>query len=299
MVVDSNKDVLRTTLLYPPRGVFFLFQFLAFSFLFCVYTEGMKKTLKLLSWNVNGIRAVLKKGFLEWLDKEKPDILCLQETKAERGQLGPEVTDHKRYHSFWHSSRVRKGYSGVVTFTKEEPVSVEVGFGTEKFDREGRVVSTEFNEFILLNVYFPNGKKDSERLNYKLEFYDAFLTHIEKLKHKGKKVIFCGDVNTAHQPIDLARPESNEKVSGFLPIERKWIDRVVKEGYIDSLREFHPEPELYSWWDLKTRARERNVGWRIDYFFVQEELKKHLKDAFILPEVMGSDHCPVGIQLAF
>ncbi len=259
----------------------------------------MTKKIKILSWNVNGIRAQLKKGFLEWLDKEKPDVLCLQETKAERGQLTREVTDHKKYHSFWHSATTRKGYSGVATFTKEEPISVEVGFGVEKFDCEGRVVSTEFKDFILLNVYFPNGKKDSDRLNYKLEFYDAFLEHVEHLRRQRKKVIFCGDVNTAHKEIDLARPKSNEKVSGFLPIERKWIDRVVEKGFIDSLREFHPEPELYSWWDLKTRARERNVGWRIDYFFVQEALKKNLKDAFILPEVMGSDHCPVGIQMEF
>ena len=255
----------------------------------------MSKSYKILSWNVNGIRASLKKGFLEWLDKEKPDILCVQETKAHRDQLDRSVTDHKRYHSFWHSSTVKKGYSGVATFTKEEPLHIEVGFGIEKFDHEGRVVMTEFEEFILFNVYFPNGKKDSERLNYKLEFYDSFLNHIEKYNKKRKKVVFCGDVNTAHKEIDLARPRSNENVS----IERKWIDRVVKSGYIDSLREFHSEPDLYTWWDMKTRARDRNVGWRIDYFFIQEKLKKNLKDAFIIPEAMGSDHCPVGIVLNF
>ncbi len=259
----------------------------------------MAKKIKILSWNVNGIRAILKKGFLKWLDEEKPDILCIQETKADRLQLPKSVTDHKHYHSFWHSATSRKGYSGVATFSLEEPIHVDVGFGTEKFDCEGRAVMTEFEHFILFNVYFPNGKKDSERLNYKLEFYDTFLNYLDQLKKKGKKIIFCGDVNTAHKEIDLTHPKNNEKISGFLPIERKWIDRVIKDGYLDTLREFHPEPELYSWWDYKTRARERNVGWRIDYFFLRKELKKHLKDAYVLPEVMGSDHCPVGITLQF
>lgn len=259
----------------------------------------MSKKYKIISWNVNGIRAVLKKGFLEFLDKENPDILCIQETKAHRDQLEKSVTDHKKYHSFWHSAKDKKGYSGVVTFTKEEPIHVEVGFDIEKFDHEGRVVMTEFSDFILFNVYFPNGKKDSERLNYKLEFYEAFLEHLEKLKRKNKKIIFCGDVNTAHKEIDLARPESNENVSGFLPIERKWIDRVIDHGYIDTLREFHKEPNFYTWWDLKSRARERNVGWRIDYFFIHNELKKYLKNAFTMPDIMGSDHCPSGIELQF
>jgi len=259
----------------------------------------MAKKIKILSWNVNGMRAVLKKGFLQWLDKERPDILCVQETKADRLQLPEDVTDHKHYHSFWHSATCKKGYSGVATFTLEEPIHVDVGFGMEKFDCEGRVVMTEFKHFILFNVYFPNGKQSSDRLNYKLEFYEAFLAHINQLKKKGKKIIFCGDVNTAHKEIDLTHPKANEKVSGFLPIERKWIDRVIKSGYIDTLRQFHPEPELYSWWDYKTRARERNVGWRIDYVFIQKELKKYLKGAFILPEVVGSDHCPVGAELQF
>lgn len=259
----------------------------------------MPKKLTLMSWNVNGIRAVIKKGFLEWLDKAKPTILCVQETKAHRDQLGPEVTDHKRYHSFWHSATSKKGYSGVVTFTKEEPIHVETGFGVEKFDCEGRVVMTEFKEFVLFNVYFPNGKMNSDRLNYKLEFYDAFRERIKFYHRRGKKIIFCGDVNTAHHEIDLARPKQNSKISGFLPIERKWIDEILKDGYIDTLREFHPEPELYTWWDMKTRGRERNVGWRIDYFFLQKELKKHLKDAYIMPEVMGSDHCPTAIELQF
>ena len=255
--------------------------------------------MKLLSWNVNGLRAVLKKGFLEWLDKENPDILCIQETRAHPDQLGKEVLEHDNYHSYWASSSVKKGYSGVATFSKQEPVKVEIGFGIEKFDQEGRVLMTEFKEFILFNVYFPNGKANSDRLNFKLEFYDAFLKKIDGLKRKGKKIVFCGDVNTAHKSIDLTHPKNNEKTSGFLPIERRWIDRVVDHGYLDSLREFHPEPELYSWWDLKTRARDRNVGWRIDYIFVQKELSKNLKDTFLMPEVMGSDHCPTGVVFDF
>jgi len=258
----------------------------------------MSKKIKILSWNVNGIRAVLKKGFLDWLNKESPDILCLQETRADRGQLGREITDHKKYHSFWHSSTVRKGYSGVAIFTKEEPIFVNVGFGIEKFDCEGRVVSVEFKDFIILNVYFPNGKR-KDRLEYKMEFYGAFLEHIQHLKRQKKHVIFCGDVNTAHKEIDLSRPKSNKDVSGFLPIERLWIDNVIEKGFLDSLREFHTEPELYTWWDQKTRARDRNVGWRIDYIFVQAILKKHLKDAFIMSDVMGSDHCPIGVLMEF
>lgn len=255
--------------------------------------------MKLVSWNVNGIRAVMNKGFLTWLEEESPDILCLQETKAHPDQLGFELTHPKGYHAYFSSSEVKKGYSGVVTYTKKESKKVEEGIGIEKFDQEGRVVMTEFEEFILFNVYFPNGKASVERLQYKLEFYEAFLKHIEDLRAKGKKIVFCGDVNTAHADIDLARPRENDDVSGFLPIERKWIDRVVERGYIDSLRLFHAEPHLYTWWSMRSGARERNVGWRIDYVFLDGKLKKHLKDAYILPDVMGSDHCPIGIKLDF
>ena len=256
--------------------------------------------MRILSWNVNGLRAVLKKGFLKWLDKDSPDILCIQETRAVPEQLNKDILEHDDYHSYWVSSEIKKGYSGVATFSKEEPIKVERGLGIEKFDKEGRILMTEFKKFVLYNVYFPNGKASSDRLNFKLEFYDAFLNKIDSLKKKGKKVVFCGDVNTAHKEIDLTHPKNNEKISGFLPIERKWMDRVVEHGYLDSLRVFYPDkPELYSWWDLKTGARKRNVGWRLDYFFVQKELKKDLKDAFILDEVMGSDHCPVGIEMNF
>jgi exodeoxyribonuclease III len=253
--------------------------------------------MRLITWNVNGIRAVLNKGFLEWFEKESPDILCLQETKAHPDQLGFELTHPKGYYAYFSSSEGKKGYSGVVTYTKREPIRVTEGIGIEQFDCEGRVVMTEFDEFILFNVYFPNGKASTERLQYKMEFYEAFLKHIDDLRRKGKRVIFCGDVNTAHKEIDLARPKENEDVSGFLPIERKWMDRVVEKGYIDSLREFHPETGQYTWWSLRSGARERNVGWRIDYVFLQKELVKDLKDAYILPGVTGSDHCPMAVEL--
>lgn len=260
----------------------------------------MSKTTRLLCWNVNGIRACLRKGLADWIKKESPDILCLQETKADPDQLDDGIVNLKGYHAHWHSAMSKKGYSGVVTFSKEKPLHTEKGMGIEKFDREGRMVMTEFKSFCLFNVYFPNGKASSERLNFKLEFYDAFLKHVDKLKKKGKKIIFCGDVNTAHKPIDLARPKENETVSGFLPIEREWIDRVVEHGYLDTLRLIHPrKKDLYSWWSLRSGARARNVGWRIDYIFIQKELKSKLKDAYILSDVQGSDHCPVGADFSF
>ena len=252
--------------------------------------------MKLISWNVNGIRAVAKKGFLEWLNMEKPDILCLQETKAWAEQVPVELQPPDGYNVTW-SKPSKKGYSGVATFSKRKPIDISMDLGIEKFDSEGRVIMTEFKDFCLFNVYFPNGKASPERLEYKLEFYDRFLEMIEEFKERGKSIIFCGDVNTAHKPIDLTHPKANEGTSGFLPIERKWIDKVVKKGYLDTFRHFDPSPEKYTWWDYKTGARTRNVGWRLDYFYVSEDLVPRLRGAFILSEVMGSDHCPVGIEI--
>ena len=251
--------------------------------------------MRIISWNVNGIRAVQKKGFLEWFNEEQPDILCLQETKAHPEQLDENLLEVPGYEAYW-SSAEKKGYSGVVIYTKKKPLEVTYGMGIEEFDREGRLIIAEYEDFYLLNCYFPNGKRDQERLDYKMAFYDAFLELIERLRKK-KPIIFCGDVNTAHKEIDLARPKENESISGFLPLEREWIDKVVEKGYVDTFRHFHSEPEQYSWWSMRTAARARNVGWRIDYFFVSEELKGKLKDAFILQEVMGSDHCPVGVEV--
>ena len=256
-----------------------------------------KYTNRILSWNVNGIRAIQKKGFIDWVLKESPDILCLQETKAHPEQLSDELLNINGYKSYFSSSIVKKGYSGVAVYTKQEPVKVEHGFGIPKFDDEGRIIIADYKSFTLINIYYPNGKMSAERLQYKMDFYDAFLNYANDLVKKKKKLVICGDVNTAHKEIDIARPKENEKVSGFLPIEREWMDKFLNNGYHDTFRIFNQEPEQYTWWDMLTRARERNVGWRIDYFFVSDNLKKNLKDAFIMPDVMGSDHCPIGIEL--
>ncbi len=253
---------------------------------------------KLISWNVNGIRAVAKKGFLDWMIKERPEIICLQETKARPEQLTEDLQSPKGYHSFF-SSAEKKGYSGCVIYSRVEPEKLLYGMGEPRFDSEGRMVVTEYPEFVLFNVYFPNGKKNQKRLKYKLDFYDSFLTFADSYKKRGKGVIVCGDLNTAHKEIDLARPKENESSSGFLPIERKWIDKFISHGYTDTFRKFNKEPGQYSWWDYKTRARERNIGWRLDYFFVSNDLLPNLKSAFIMRDVMGSDHCPVGVIMEF
>ncbi len=250
--------------------------------------------MKIVSWNVNGLRAVAKKGFLDWLYETSPDILGLQETKVEDTQLPEEVRSPVGYFTYFSSSQGRKGYSGVALYSKEKPLKVEYGIGIKEFDDEGRIIIGHYKNFVLLNVYFPNGGGGPERLKYKLEFYDAFLSYIEKLRKKGKKIIFCGDVNTAHETIDLARPKENEKNTGFLPEERAWIDELIYHGYIDTFRHFHPNKEnAYSYWDMKTAARERNVGWRIDYIFISPDILPHLKSAGISSNVFGSDHCPV------
>ena len=254
------------------------------------------KELIILSWNVNGIRAAQKHGLLEWLYRESPDILCVQETKAQPEQLSKDLLEPQGYYTYWNYPE-RKGYSGVATFSKDEPVRVNYDFDTLQSDQEGRTIITEFKEFTLMNIYFPNGKKDQERLNYKMEFYESFLEYVKPIVKNGRKIIVCGDVNTAHKEIDLAHPKGNEKVSGFLPIEREWIDRFVENGFVDTFRQFNKEPQQYTWWDVKSRARERNIGWRIDYFFISESLLPNLAEAFIMPEIVGSDHCPIGIVI--
>ncbi|MBN1755859.1 exodeoxyribonuclease III [bacterium] len=255
-----------------------------------------KSSLKLISWNVNGIRAIHKKGFLKWFTVERPDILCLQETKAWEEQFPTEILEWPGYHKHF-SQPERKGYSGVATFSRLKPGKVIAGLGTDKFDNEGRVLVSDFGDFILFNIYFPNGKASPQRLQYKMDFYEAFLRVLDKYRDLGKKLLVCGDLNTAHKEIDLARPRDNEKVSGFLPEERAWIDKFISHGYTDTFRIFHKGGDHYSWWDYKTRARDRNVGWRIDYFFCSNNLADHIEKAFILPRVMGSDHCPIGIIL--
>ena len=252
--------------------------------------------MKILSWNVNGLRAVHKKGFIEWLQSESPDILCIQETKAAREQLPRALKSIEGYHAYFCEAE-KKGYSGVAIYTKIKPKIVEYGFGISKFDSEGRILIADYGDFVLLNIYFPNGKMSDERLAYKLEFYDTLLDYANNLKENGKNVVICGDLNTAHKEIDIARPKANEKNSGFLPIERAWIDKFLSQGYIDTLRMFNKNPEQYTWWSYRGGARSRNVGWRLDYFFVNEEFKDKVKFAYILPEVMGSDHCPVGVDI--
>jgi len=255
--------------------------------------------MKIYSWNVNGIRAVNKKGFADWIRDEKKDIVCLQETKAQEHQLGFDLTQIDDFYSYF-SSAERKGYSGVVTYSQEKPTEVKYGLGKDKFDQEGRTLITKFPNFTLFNIYFPNGKRSKERLDYKMEYYNFLLEYLKELRKTEKNIVICGDVNTAHKEIDLARPKDNEKISGFLDIERAWIDKLLAAGFIDSFRHFHPEEkDQYSWWSMRTRARERNVGWRIDYFFVSENLKKNLKNAAIHTDVMGSDHCPISIELEF
>ena len=257
----------------------------------------MTDPITALSWNVNGLRAAHKKGFLDWLSATSPEFLCLQETKAHVEQLPLEIKDISGYHSYFCSGE-RKGYSGVAIYSKTEPISVEYGFGIERFDNEGRILVVDYGTFTLINIYFPNGQSSGDRLDYKMEFYDAFLNFVDNLSQDGKDVVICGDWNTAHKDIDLARPKANEKTSGFLPMEREWMDKFIDHGYLDTFRMYHQEPENYSYWDQITRARTRNVGWRIDYFFANTSFSNRVNEAFILSDVMGSDHCPVGIQIS-
>lgn len=259
--------------------------------------------MKLISWNINGIRAFSKKNILpEFINKYQPDIICFQETKAHIEQLTDEVINIDNYKSYF-SSGIRKGYSGVAVYTKEKPIYVSTGFGLNPiFDQEGRILILEYSRFILFNIYFPNGasKTKKERLKYKLEFYQELLNYLEKIEHKNKSIIITGDINTAHTEIDLARPKENKNTSGFLEVERDWIDKLINDyKFIDTFRKFNSEPNWYTWWDTKTRARDRNIGWRIDYFFVNQSLQNNIKDAKILSEVLGSDHCPILLELDF
>ncbi len=252
--------------------------------------------MRLISWNVNGIRAVQKKGFISWVMREDPDVLCLQETKAEKSQLDDELVNIPGYASLWCSAE-KKGYSGVAVYTKQAPVSVAYGLGVPEFDSEGRTLVVDLGAFVLFNIYFPNGGAGNKRVPFKLAFYDAFLKKAEKLRKAGRHLVICGDVNTAHAEIDLSRPKENQKNTGFLPEERAWVTKFLSAGYVDTFRHFYKDGGHYSWWDYKTAARERNIGWRIDYFFVDQGFLPQVKDAFILKDVLGSDHCPVGLLI--
>ncbi len=254
--------------------------------------------MKIITWNVNGLRSLVKQGYWEEFSPHMPDVLCLQEVKATPDQLPPEALNIPGYQAFFNVPREKKGYSGVALYTNKEPLEVLYDSLPDAYNAEGRLIEAVYDDFVLLNVYFPNGGRGADRLSYKMEYYDAFLEYIETIRESGKGVIFCGDVNTAHEDIDLARPRENEKNSGFLPEERAWVDALVDSGYVDVWRHLHPTTTgAYTYWDTLTRARARNVGWRIDYFFISPDLLPRVKSCEILPQVFGSDHCPVLLEL--
>lgn len=249
--------------------------------------------MKLISWNVNGIRACVQKGFLDFFKEVDADIFCIQETKMQEGQLDLELPG---YHQYWNYA-VKKGYSGTAVFTKEEPVSVSYGLGIEEHDQEGRVITLEFADFYLVTVYTPNSQDGLKRLDYRMEWENAFLAHLKKLE-EAKPVVFCGDLNVAHKEIDLKNPKTNRKNAGFSDEERGKFTELLENGFIDTFRHFYPDEEgIYSWWSYRFSARAKNAGWRIDYFCVSEALKERLQDAKILTDVLGSDHCPVELDM--
>ena len=261
----------------------------------------MNKKLNIVSWNVNGLRALHKKGQFIPLLNQNIDFICLQETKVHEEQLPTELKNTEGYISFFDHSKTRKGYSGVAIYMKDnlpKPKKIEYGFGIESMDQEGRMISLIFDKWVLINCYFPNGGGESHRLEYKLEFFKHFLKYCKKLEKQGLNVIFCGDVNIAHKEIDLARPKENANSIGFLPEERVWIDKIIEEDFVDVYREFYPDKkDSYTWWDMKTFARQRNVGWRIDYFFVNKKIIKKVDSIKIESDVLGSDHCPVKLTV--
>jgi len=248
------------------------------------------------SWNVCGIRACAQKGMLEWLQRTKPSVFCAQEVRAEPAVVPPEVAAPPGYHAYWAPAE-RKGYSGVATFARRR-AEATVGIGIDRFDAEGRVLLTRVGDLDIYNVYFPKGVAGGPRMQYKLDFYEAFLAYIDRAAQTGRNVVFCGDVNTAHHAIDLARPKDNLKTSGFLPEERAHLDEWVRHGWVDTFRHLHPDATgAYSWWTMRAGARERNIGWRIDYVFVHERLLPRLRRAGIAASVPGSDHCPVWVDI--
>lgn len=252
--------------------------------------------MKLISWNVNGLRACGKGGFLKWFEQEGADIVAVQEIKATPEQLDDHHRNPMKYHSYWHPAK-KPGYSGLAVFSKTEPVSVQIGIGDEEIDREGRVMILKYPQFTLINSYFPNSQREHRRLPYKLSFCNKMLNLTESLRAKGENLLLCGDFNIAHKEIDLKNPKSNKNNAGFLPEERAWMDQFIDAGYADVFRQFEPGPDHYTWWSYRPCVREKNVGWRLDYFVANSEFKDRLKSAFHRCEVRGSDHCPVGMEL--
>lgn len=256
-----------------------------------------QKYIEIISWNINGIRAWEKKGLYEQFIQASPDVLCLQETKAEKEQLSQNLQAPQGYFAHFNSSKGRKGYSGVAIYTKVKPQKIIYDLGIEELDQEGRQITLVFEDFILINCYFPNGGGEPHRLEYKLKYFDAFTKFLKKMEKINKNIIFCGDVNIAHQEIDLARPKENSKNVGFLPEERAKVDVIIKQGYIDIFRKLNPDKVTYTWWDQKSRARDRNIGWRIDYFFAHQDFFTSVDNLWIRDSVNGSDHCPVACKI--
>lgn len=253
--------------------------------------------MKIICWNVNGIRAVEKNGFISWINEAQPDILCLQETKAEVIQLGESLINIPGYTSYFHSGE-KKGYSGTAVYYKKSPLRIKTGLSDPRFNKEGRTIIIEYDDFTLYNVYFPNGQKNEERLQFKMDFNRCFQKDIESHLESGKNVIVCGDINIAHCEIDLKHPKENSKRSGFLPEERAWVSDFLNIGMVDSWRIQHPDEVKYSWWSYRFNARKSNAGWRIDSFFVSENFMTNIQNTGILDDVMGSDHCPIVLTLS-
>ncbi len=248
--------------------------------------------MKLISWNVNGLRAIMGKNFMEFFNEIDADCFCLQETKLQKGQIEMDLPG---YHQYWNYAD-KKGYSGTAIFTKKEPLSVKYGLGIDEHDHEGRVITLEFEDFYLITVYVPNSQDELRRLDYRMKWEDDFKAYLKELE-KTKPVVFCGDLNVAHKEIDLKNPKTNRRNAGFTDEERDKMSALLDDGFIDTFRYFYPEEVVYSWWSYRFRAREKNTGWRIDYFICSESLKDRLKDAKIYTEVMGSDHCPVELDI--
>lgn len=254
--------------------------------------------MKIVTWNVNGLRACERNGFSSWVYSFQPDILCLQEVKAEPNQLDVGLSHPQGFQAHWHPATSKKGYSGVALWTGPEPMSVKLGVGMPEFDQEGRVIQADYGDFVLFNIYFPNGSRDHSRVPFKLAFYQRLLVLFDRLHTEGRQLIVTGDFNTAHQEIDLANPRSNQKTTGFLPEERGWVDRYLAHGFVDVFRQRNPHTRgAYTWWSYRPGVREKNIGWRIDYFLVSEALASRIKDVYHLPDVKGSDHCPVVLEI--
>lgn len=253
--------------------------------------------MKILSYNVNGIRAALNKGFANWLQAADPDVICIQETKALREQVEVGLLEALGYRHYWFSAQ-KKGYSGVAIFSKKEPQHLAYGTGIESIDQEGRVLRADFEQCSIMSLYLPSGT-NVDRLEHKFNFMDLFQEYIDELKKEFPKLVICGDYNICHEAIDIHDPVRNKNVSGFLPEERAWLDQFIKRGFVDSFRLLNPQPHQYSWWSYRANARNNNKGWRIDYALVAEPLKKNIHRAYLLPEAKHSDHCPVGVELKF